>query len=168
MKEEKYSTIHFEKSWNTQTYKRYLNNLYKIEELNGSEELDSLSEVFNAIRQNWDEQVMGYVKAYKTLVFDKQNRPLQSIYFEPNAPIDSDHIKALFDLIRNKIEGANSVVIFRNNATKPFMPDEQEKRIAASFRNYGKKVHIPVNDQFVVSSMGMYKFQHEDYLEPIL
>jgi hypothetical protein len=127
--------------------------------------LESTSEVFSIIIENWDEQVMDYVKAYKALVFDEKHRPVRSIYFEPNAPIDHDHIKGLFDLIRNKVAHATSVMICRNNATKPFMPDEQEKRVASSFRAYGEKVHIPVIDQFVVSSMGMYKFQTEDYLE---
>ncbi|WP_419698120.1 JAB domain-containing protein [Mucilaginibacter sp. NFX135] len=153
------------KSWKTDTYKRYLQNLFKLEPVEHHARLKTSSEVFSIVIHNWDEDVMDSVKAYKTVVLDSCDRPLRSVYFEPNAPIDLDHIKTLFEVIRSQIDTAASVVICRNNASKPFLPDEQEKRVAASFRNYGKKVHIPVIDQFVVSSMGMYRFQTEDYLE---
>lgn len=137
--------------------------VYQLKKAEKRTKLNSVSDIYRNFIENWSESVMEWVMGYKVLLLDRQEKTIADIYFEPVSDLRPYHIEILFKII-SEMPDANSIIIGRNHASRDFKPDQREKAFATIFKECARKSSIQLKDQYVVSSLGMYKFKKDDYL----
>lgn len=141
----------------------FINYAYQVKKFEKKIRPDSVSDIYRIFIDNWSESVMEWVMGYKILLFDKQEKTIADIYFEPVSELKMDHIRRLFEII-SKIPDANSIIIGRNHPSRDIKPDIKERAFATIFNKCAKKNRVTIKDQYVVSMLGMYKFKKDDYM----
>lgn len=141
----------------------FINYAYRVKKFEKKKRPDSVSDIYSIFIDNWSESVMEWVMGYKVLLFDKHEKTIADIYFEPVSELKMDHIRRLFEII-SEIPDANSIIIGRNHPSRDLKPDDKERGFATLFNKCAKKNRVTVKDQYVVSSLGMYRFKKDDYM----
>jgi DNA repair protein RadC len=118
-------------------------------------------EAYDHLLKDWDKDVMDWVKEYKTLVLNRSNKPIFMITFEALGKVTNDNISKLFDIIKS-LPNAYKIIIGQNSPERSVLPDEEDKNVAAQFKEFGRRNNIEVVQQLIMSPNSLYAFnQHE-------